>query len=77
MTADDGDKRFWGHLIRVGRQLGRNNLQTDEATEKVDTKILETLGELDSGADLPVGLRVDAFILRAQASEQSSATGDE
>jgi hypothetical protein len=29
----------------------------------VDTKILETLVELDKGAQLPVGLRVDAFIL--------------
>jgi hypothetical protein len=61
----------------VGRQLGRNNLQTDEATEKIDTKILETLGELDPGAVLPVGRRIDAFILRAEASEQPSATGDE
>jgi hypothetical protein len=29
----------------------------------VDTKILETLVELDPGAPLPMGLRVDAFIL--------------
>jgi hypothetical protein len=29
----------------------------------VDTKILETLVELDPGAQLPDGLRVDAFIV--------------
>jgi hypothetical protein len=29
----------------------------------VDTKILETLVELDPGSDLPDGLRVDAFIV--------------
>ena len=64
VTADAfGEKRFWGHVIRVGQQLGRKNLRTDEPTEKVDTKILDTLVELDRGAELPVGLRVDAFIV--------------
>lgn len=64
VTADAyGDRRFWGHVIRVGQQLGRKNVRTDEPTERVDTKILETLVELDGGVELPVGLRVDAFIL--------------
>jgi hypothetical protein len=35
----------------------------DEPTEKVDTKILETLVELDPDAKLPDGLPVDAFIV--------------
>jgi HlyD family secretion protein len=38
-------------------------VRTDEPTEKVDTKILETLVELDPGSRLPDGLRVDAFIV--------------
>jgi len=64
VTADSyGDKRFWGHVVRIGQELGRKNVRTDEPTEHVDTKILETLVQLDDGADLPVGLRVDAFIL--------------
>ena len=29
----------------------------------MDTKILETLVELDTGAALPMGLRVDAYIV--------------
>jgi ABC exporter DevB family membrane fusion protein len=58
-----GDKKFWGHVIRVGGQLGHKNVRTDEPQEKVDTKILETLVQLDHGVSLPVGLRVDAFIL--------------
>ncbi len=58
-----GDRKFWGKVVRVGQSLGRKNVRTDEPTERVDTKILETLIELDPGADLPVGLRVDAFIL--------------
>ena len=64
VTADAfGKQKFWGHVVRVGQQLGPKNVRTDEPTEKVDTKILETLVELDPGSHLPDGLRVDAFIL--------------
>jgi ABC exporter DevB family membrane fusion protein len=64
VTADAfGKQKFWGHVVRVGQQLGPKNVRTDEPTEKVDTKILETLVELDSGSTLPDGLRVDAFIV--------------
>jgi len=64
VTADAfGKQKFWGHVVRVGQQLGPKNVRTDEPTEKVDTKILETLVELDPGSALPDGLRVDAFIV--------------
>jgi ABC exporter DevB family membrane fusion protein len=64
VTADAyGKQKFWGHVVRVGQQLGPKNVRTDEPTERVDTKILETLVELDPGSHLPDGLRVDAFIL--------------
>lgn len=63
VTADAyGTQRFTGRVVRVGKELGRKNVRTDEPTEKVDTKILETLVELDPGANLPVGLRVDTYI---------------
>jgi HlyD family secretion protein len=64
VTADTyGTKKFWGHVVRLGQQLGPKNVRTDEPTERVDTKILETLVELDPGSQLPDGLRVDAFIV--------------
>ncbi len=64
VTADAfGKQKFWGRVVRVGQQLGPKNVRTDEPTEKVDTKILETLVELDPGTQLPDGLRVDAFIV--------------
>jgi len=64
VTADAyGKQKFWGRVVRVGEQLGPKNVRTDEPTEKVDTKILETLVELDRGSSLPDGLRVDAFIV--------------
>ena len=67
VTADAyGKQKFWGHVVRIGQQLGPKNVRTDDPTEKVDTKILETLVELEPGSNLPDGLRVDAFILPDQ-----------
>ena len=58
-----GDRKFWGHVFRIGKELGRKNVRTDDPAERIDTKVLETLVELDGHPDLPDGLRVDAFIL--------------
>jgi ABC exporter DevB family membrane fusion protein len=57
-----GSRRFQGHMVRVGRILGRKNVRTDEPSEHVDTKILEALVELEPGQRLPLGLRVDSFV---------------
>jgi len=70
VTADAyGAQRFPGRVIRVGKELGRKNVQTDEPTEKIDTKILETLIQLDPGIQLPVGLRVDAYVNAGDAAK--------
>jgi HlyD family secretion protein len=71
VTADAyRDVRFSGHVVRVGQVLGKKNIRTDEPAERVDTKILEVLLELDRGQQLPLGLRVDAFILAGGTSVQ-------
>ena len=64
VTADafDGIK-FRGRVVRVGQLLGKKNIRTDEPAERVDTKILEVLVQLDDGHELPLGLRVQAFIV--------------
>ena len=63
VTADAfGDRKFAAKVIKIGRILGRKNFRTERPTEKVDTKILEVLLELEKGQSLPLGLRVDAFI---------------
>jgi multidrug resistance efflux pump len=63
VTADAyGVARFGARVERVSPMLGRKQLRTDAPIERVDTKVLETLVELDPGVRLPVGLRVDAFI---------------
>ena len=64
VTADAfGDRRFPGHVVRIGEELGRKNVRTDEPSERVDMKILETLVQLDESVDLPIGLRVNAYIV--------------
>jgi hypothetical protein len=63
VTADAfGARRFPAHVIRIGQVLGKKNVRTDEPTERVDQKILETLLDLDDGHELPI--RVQAFIER-------------
>lgn len=58
-----GDHKFEGRIIRVGRILGKKNVRTDEPTEHVDTKILETLVELNAGEKPPLGLRVESYVV--------------
>jgi ABC exporter DevB family membrane fusion protein len=65
VTADAfGDRRFGGRVVRVGQLLGKKNVRTDEPTERIDQKILETLIEIEDGHELPIGLRVQAFVIR-------------
>jgi HlyD family secretion protein len=61
-----GAQKFWGTVVRVGRELGKKNVRTDEPSEKLDTKVLETLVDLDGHPPLPMGLRVDSFILSSE-----------
>lgn len=58
-----GARRFPARVLRIGQALGRKNVRTDEPTERVDRKILETLLALEPGERLPIGLRVDAYLL--------------
>lgn len=58
-----GNRRFEGRVIRLARMLGRKNVRTDDPAERMDTKILETLIEFEPGTSIPVGMRMDVFIL--------------
>jgi multidrug resistance efflux pump len=58
-----GDRKFSGRVVRISQKLGKKNIRTEEPTERIDTKILETLIELDEEHKLPTGLRVNAFIV--------------
>ncbi len=56
-------EKFYGRIVRIGQLLGKKNVRTDEPSERVDTKILETLIELEDGRKLTPGLRVDSYII--------------
>jgi ABC exporter DevB family membrane fusion protein len=63
VTADTyPGKRFPGKVVRVSAELGQKTVHSEEPQEKVDTKVLETLIQLDPDVRLPIGLRVDAYI---------------
>ena len=62
VTADAySDRRFHGVVSTIGKRLGQKQIRTDEPTEKLDTKVLQVVIDLDQSAELPVGLRVDVF----------------
>ena len=61
-----GTEKFWGHVVRIGSELGKKNVETGDPAEKVDTKVLETLVELDGHPPLPAGLRVDSYIVATE-----------
>lgn len=62
ITADAfGGKRFHGSVVRIGSQLGQKNFRTEAPQEKVDTRVLEVLIDLDAGVRLPIGLPVDVI----------------
>jgi HlyD family secretion protein len=56
-------KRFEGKVVETGRRMGRKNIRTDDPVERIDTKILEVVVELNSteGLLLP-GLRVTSYV---------------
>ena len=66
-----GDRQFTGFVSRVTKILGRKNIHTDDPAEKNDTRVLETLIDLDGHPPLPVGLRLDVFILTGPDGEKT------
>ncbi|WP_373048565.1 HlyD family secretion protein [Vulgatibacter sp.] len=73
IVADAWEERFAGRVVEIGRRMGRKNVRTDEPTERLDTKILEVLVELDGRPPLPQGLRVTGYV---GASESAAATAE-
>ena len=67
ITADAfPDQVFAGRVVEIGRRMGRKNIRTDDPVERIDTKILEVIIELDKrepdqGTLIP-GLRVVSVI---------------
>ena len=58
---------FRGAVVKMGRRMGRKNIQTDNPTERTDMKILEAVLELEDPGSVVVGQRVMVYV-----AEQSS-----
>jgi ABC exporter DevB family membrane fusion protein len=56
-------KKFNGKVTDISPRLGAKTIQTGAPTEKRDASVLDVLVTLDPGIHLPIGLRVDCFIL--------------
>jgi len=57
-----GARHFPGRVVEIGGRMGRKNLRTDEPTERIDTKILEVVLQLDEGKELLSGLRAFGYL---------------
>ncbi|MFO0593545.1 MAG: efflux RND transporter periplasmic adaptor subunit [Polyangiaceae bacterium] len=68
VTADAfPGRKFSGKVAEIGRRMGRKNVRTDEPTERLDTKILEVVIDLEAAPDLVPGLRVISYVTDAPA----------
>ena len=56
------DRRFAGQVVEIGKRIGRKNVRTDDPTERIDTKILEVVFQLDDRQGLVPGLRVVGYV---------------
>jgi multidrug resistance efflux pump len=64
-TADAyGERRFPVRLTRVTRELGRKTVRDDDPRARVDTRVLEVIGQFDGapGVALPLGLRMQIHV---------------
>jgi HlyD family secretion protein len=59
--------KYTGKVTEIGRRMGRKNVRTDDPTERIDTKILEVVIDLDDPGKLVPGLRVTSYIEAGKA----------
>lgn len=71
VTADAfPGQKFGGAVYRVSTRMGAKQVTTGRPTDRLDTKVLQVLIDLDREVRLPIGLRVDAYFLRGSALAQ-------
>jgi len=56
------NEKFTGKVVEIGKRMGRKNVRTDDPTERIDTKIIETVIELDKTNGLVPGMLVTGYI---------------
>jgi HlyD family secretion protein len=64
-------KKFHGKVSWLSSRMGAKVIQTGRPADRVDTKVLQLLIDLDPDVKLPVGLRVDAYLFADGAEGQA------
>lgn len=78
ITADGLQGRsFTGAVAALSPRMSTKHLMTGRPSELYDTKVREVLVDVDEGADLIVGLRVDVSMSNPLAPEPQLATTNE
>jgi HlyD family secretion protein len=76
VTADAfPGQKFEGTVYRVSSRMGGKLVATGRPADRVDTKVLQVLIDLDTSVTLPVGLRVDVFFLDGPAAPALAQVG--
>jgi len=58
-----GGQRLTGKVVKISRTMGRKRLFSEAPSERIDTKVMEVLIELDGKPAMPVGYRLDVDFL--------------
>jgi HlyD family secretion protein len=58
MTAE-----YAATVVDVGRRVGRKNVRTDDPTDRLDARFVEVVVELDEVPEVPIGIRVNGYLL--------------
>ncbi|MGC4081515.1 MAG: efflux RND transporter periplasmic adaptor subunit [Vicinamibacterales bacterium] len=64
-----GDRVYRGHVVQIGRLMGRKGVLTGASAEKRDRDVLDVVVELDDAVDsVPLGLRVTVLLAGQQGA---------
>lgn len=62
------NRRFPARVAEIGQRIGRKNMRTDDPKERIDTKILEVVLDIEGGgSELLPGLRVTGILGEAKS----------
>ncbi len=60
------DLEVKGHVSKITLRMDERTVQTSRIRDRVDTNILPVVVDVDPGASLPIGLRVDTYFLAGE-----------
>ena len=68
-------RQFPGKVVDIAKKMGRKTIRTDDPTERIDTKILEVVIELDDAKELVPGLRAIGYLSETKLESGGAKVG--